>query len=235
MLSPAAHPEIEGYPDWGKRRALWSEEIESALAAYDQMVKKNIESARQKKKEKKGQQKKAPELTATVTATPVQFYVNLPLNTENPDQGPFFTGFASILTITLLEDGKPVAGATGTESVIGTKGEAVDQNPQSVTTNSGGQILDLVYKGAKTSTRAEGRAVAAAVFDANTKNPVDVTTQMTATLKLPRRGSAQTIFERRITNLDDSGIIRPPGPRQTGPAPNYTITIGAVTVKRLQR
>src|SRR5262249_10894542 len=48
--------EVEGYPDYWKRRALWSEEIETALAAYDQMVKKSIESARQKKKQKKEQE-----------------------------------------------------------------------------------------------------------------------------------------------------------------------------------
>ena len=91
----------------------------------------------------------------------------------------------------------------------------------------------MVSRGANTDTKAEGRAVAREVFDANTQKPVDVTTQMTLTLKLPRGGGAEITFKRRITNLDDKGNIRPPGPRQTGPAPNYTITIGQATVKRL--
>jgi len=173
------------------------------------------------------------ELTATVTEDPVEFYVNLPLNTENPAEGPFFTGFASILTITLLEDGKPVAGATGTELVTGSKGERIQQNPSPITTNSNGQTFDVVTRGAFTDTKAEGQAVARAVFDANTQNPVDVTTKMTITLRLPQGGGAEITFQRRITNLDDKGKIRPPGPRQTGPAPNYTITIGPPTVKRL--
>lgn len=173
------------------------------------------------------------ELTATVTEDPVELYVNLPFNTENPAQGPFFTGFASILTITLLEDGKPVAGATGTELVTGTKGERIQQNPSPVTTDKNGQTFDTVSRGANTDTKAEGRAIAREVFDANTQNRVDVTTQMTLTLKLPRGGGAEITFQRRITNLDDKGNIRSPGPRQTGPAPNYTITIGPATVKRL--
>ena len=48
--------------------------------------------------------------------------------------------------------------------------------------------FDVVSRGANTDTKAEGRAVAREVFDANTQNPVDVTTQMTLTLKLPRGG-----------------------------------------------
>jgi hypothetical protein len=51
-----------------------------------------------------------PKFTATVSAGPVDFDVNLRLNEENPDAGPFFTGFASVLTITLLKDGKAVEG-----------------------------------------------------------------------------------------------------------------------------
>ena len=221
--------------DWSNKRLMWSDEIDQALAAYDQMVKKSIEQARQKKKQKKEQEQAAgPQLTATVDVGPVTFDVNLPLNTENREAGPFFTGFSSVLTITLLEDGKPVSGATGTESVTGTKGEVIEQNPKPVTTNSDGQSFDLVSRGANTATRAEGRAVAGRVFDVNSRNPVDVTSQITLTLKLPRGGTAEITFTRRITNLDDKGNLRPPGPRQTGPAPQYTVTVGPATVRRLR-
>lgn len=225
--------EMDPFLDYSRKRALWSDEIESALAAYDQMVKKSVESARQKKKQKKEEEKKAPELTATVTASPVEFDVNLPLNTQNREQGPFFTGFNSILTITLSEDGNPVAGATGTEEVKGPKGERIDQNPSPITTNAAGQSFDLVGRGPTTSTRVD-RATAIRTFNENSNNPVDVTTQQTITLTLPRGGTVQIMFERRLTNLDQKGKIRPPGPLRTGPAQNYTITIGPVTVKRIK-
>lgn len=135
--------------------------------------------------------------------------------------------------LTLLEDGKPVSGATGTELVTGTKGEVIRQNPEPVTTNADGQTFDLVSRGAITDTSAEGRAIARAVFDENSRKPVDVTSQIKLTLKLPRGGTAEITFMRRITNLDDKGNIRPSGPARTGPAPNYSVTVGPATVKRL--
>jgi RHS repeat-associated protein len=172
------------------------------------------------------------ELTATVKESPVEFDFNLPLDPQNPNAGPFFTGFDSLLTITLFEDGKPVAGATGTEAVTGTKGEAVEQNPKAVTTNGDGQVFDLVTRGAHTETKLD-RATAVAVFQENALKPVDVTTQMVLTLKLPKGGSVEITFYRRLTNLDENGNLRPAGPIKTGGPTNFRITISSVTVKRL--
>jgi RHS repeat-associated protein len=174
-----------------------------------------------------------PKLTATVTVPPVEFEFNLPLNTQDPSKGPFFTGFGSILTITLYEDGKPVAGATGTEEVSGTKGEKIEQNPKPVTTNADGQILDLVGRGPKADKKVDF-ATARVVWDENALKPIDVRTEQQITVKLPSGGSAQITFQRRITNLDERGNIRPaPTIRQTGPAPNYTITATQPVVQRL--
>jgi RHS repeat-associated protein len=172
-----------------------------------------------------------PKLTATVTAAPVEFEINLPLGNDR-NKGPFFTGFGSILTITLYEDGKPVAGATGTEKVSGTKGETIRENPGSVTTNVDGQFFDLVSRGAITGAKADG-ATTLVVWDENALKPVDVTTKLTLTLKLPSGGSAEVMFERRITNLDKDGKLNPAGSLRTGPIPAYSITTTQPTVKRL--
>jgi len=90
----------------------------------------------------------------------------------------------------------------------------------------------LVTRGAITDFKV-GRDIAKAAFDENSLEPVDVTTAQTLTLKLRGGGSAEIKFERRITNLDSEGKIKPPGPRRTGPASNFTVTVGTATVRRL--
>jgi len=125
-----------------------------------------------------------------------------------------------------------VVGATGTESVTGTKGEKIEQNTRPVTTDDNGKTFDLVSRGAITDSKV-GRDVAIAAFNENSSKPVDVTTAQTLLLKLPGGGSAEIKFERRITNLDSEGRIKPPGPRRTGPASNFTVTVGIPTVRRL--
>jgi len=126
-----------------------------------------------------------------------------------------------------------VVGATGHEVVTAANGEPVTQNPKPVSTNSLGQVFDLVSRGPLTETRVD-RKIAIETFDANTQNAVDLTTRMTLTLKLPKNGSIEIVFDRRLTNVDENGKIRLAGPRMTGPAPNYTITIGPITVNRLR-
>ena len=172
------------------------------------------------------------ELTATVSFTPVAFDMNLPPDPKQPNVGPFFTGFDSILTITLLEDGNPVVGATGTEQVVGSKGEAVDQSPRPVTTDNKGQVFDVVSRGPATANKVS-LETAIQVYYENSRKPVDVTTRQTLTLNLPGGGSAQLMFERRLQNTDVNGNLRPSGRATTGPAAHYTITVGPVTVKRL--
>jgi hypothetical protein len=183
--------------------------------------------------EQKQRAKPKKELTVTVTVGTVTFDWNLAADLKKPNLGPFFTGFSSVLTIVLLEDGKPVVGATGTESVTGTKGEKIEQNPRPVTTNENGESFDLVTRGAIEDFKVS-LDIARKVFDVNSSNKVDVTTLQTMTLDLPGGGAAEIKFERRITNLDKDGNIRPPGPRRTGPASNFTVTVGTPTVRRLR-
>jgi len=45
--------EVEGYPDWWKRRALWTDEMARALAAYEQMVEQERANLAQRRKTKK--------------------------------------------------------------------------------------------------------------------------------------------------------------------------------------
>jgi len=124
-----------------------------------------------------------------------------------------------------------VVGATGTESVIGTKGEVVQQNARPVTTNSDGQIFDLVSRGSLSNDKVDAKT-ATEVFKENGTKPVDVTNRQTLTLKLASGGSVEITYERRLSNVE-KGILRPSGPLRTGGPTNYTITSGAVTVRRL--
>jgi hypothetical protein len=165
----------------------------------------------QQKKKKERQQANSG-LTATVTSSSIRFDVNMPLDPNRPNDPPFFTGFNSVQTITLLQDGKPVAGATGTEAVTGTKGEKIEQNPRPVTTNADGQIFDLVGRGGPDDGSRVDRATAIKLYNENALNPVDVTTRQPLTLNLPGGGAAQIAFLRRLTNLDDKGNLRPTGP-----------------------
>jgi hypothetical protein len=171
-------------------------------------------------------------LTVTVSAGPGRFDSNLPVDPSHPNDGPFFTGFGSVLTITLSANGAPVVGAKGTESVVGTKGEAVTQNPNPVSTDSRGQSFDMVTRGAFEPQKVNA-AIARQVFRVNSENPVDVTTRQTLALKLPSGGSVQVMFDRRITNLDAKGNIRPAGQLVTGPAANYSVSIFPITIKRM--
>lgn len=115
------------------------------------------------------------------------------------------------------------------ETVTGSKGEGIETNPKPVVSDANGQIFDLVSVGAFTDFRVD-RATAIRVFDENTQKLIDVTTQMILSLRLP---SAEVTFQRRLTNADANGYLRPPGPPRIGPAPNFTVTVGDVTVKRL--
>jgi hypothetical protein len=49
--------EMDPYLDFSKKRALWTNEIEQALAAYEQMVKTGLANLQKKKKEKQEQEK----------------------------------------------------------------------------------------------------------------------------------------------------------------------------------
>jgi len=102
-----------------------------------------------------------------------------------------------------------------------------------VTTNEKGQIFDLVSRGAIEEFKVD-RNTAISVFDTNSLKEVDVTTVQTITLNLPGGGSAEVKFNRRITNLDENGNIRSPGPRGIGRARNFTVTVGEPTVRRLR-
>jgi RHS repeat-associated protein len=183
--------------------------------------------------EQKRKPKPKKDLTVEITAGDVTFDWNMVPDLNKPNVGPFFTGFSSVLTIVLLEDGKPVVGASGTESVIGTKGEIVEQNPRPVTTNANGEIFDLVTRGAIENFKV-GLKVAFAAFNDNSSKPVDVTTLQTITLHLPAGGAAEIKFERRITNLDENGNIRTPGPPGMGRVSNFTVTVGTPTVRRVR-
>jgi RHS repeat-associated protein len=182
--------------------------------------------------EQKRKPKPKKELTVRVTAGEVTFDWNMGPDRSRPNVGPFFTGFSSVLTIVLLEDGKPVVGATGTESVTGSKGEKIERNPMPVTTNANGEIFDLVSRGAIENFKV-GREIAIAAFNENSSKPVDVTTLQTITLDLPGGGTAEIKFKRRITNLDENGNIRASGPPGIGRVSNFTVTIGTPTIRRL--
>lgn len=182
--------------------------------------------------EQKRKPKPKKELTVRVTAGEVTFDWNMGPDRSRPNVGPFFTGFSSVLTIVLLEDGKPVVGATGTESVTGSKGEKIERNPMPVTTNANGEIFDLVSRGAIENFKV-GREIAIAAFNENSSKPVDVTTLQTITLDLPGGGAAEITFKRRITNLDENGNIRASGPPGIGRVSNFTVTVGTPTIRRL--
>jgi RHS repeat-associated protein len=47
--------EVEGYPDWWKRRALWTDEMARAMSAYDQMVTQGRENLKKRRQQKKQQ------------------------------------------------------------------------------------------------------------------------------------------------------------------------------------
>ncbi|HEY0763681.1 MAG TPA: RHS repeat-associated core domain-containing protein [Pyrinomonadaceae bacterium] len=61
--------EMDPYLDYSKKRALWTNEIEQALAAYEQMVKTGLANLQKKKKEKEEQKKKPPVYDVTKDKT----------------------------------------------------------------------------------------------------------------------------------------------------------------------
>jgi hypothetical protein len=175
-----------------------------------------------------------PTLTATVSETPeVTFYFNAYLYTDPNGKPVYFTGYGAVQKITLLQDGKPVVGVTGTESVVGLKGEDLIQNPKSVNSQENGEILDLISRGAFTNEKVD-EEFGEKVFKVNGNNPVDITTRQTLTVTLPDGSRAQIIFDRRFRNVDDNGDLRPPGPMRSDVPTNYSLNVvSAVTVKRL--
>ena len=229
--------EVEGYGDMWKRRALWTDEIQRALERYQAMVDQGYENLaqrrRKKREERQRQQQAQPTLTATVSEPVVTFWFNTYMGTRPNGEPIYFTGYGAAQQITLYEDGKPVLGLVGTEDVVGLKGEEVTQNDKPVASKADGSITDFVSRGAETPEKIT-EASGVMIFKRVGQAPVDVTTRQTLTMKLPKGGSAQIIFDRRLTNLDDNGKVRPSGAMRSDVPTNFLLkVVSDITVKRL--
>ena len=230
--------EVEGYGDMWKRRARWTDEIERARACYQEMVDRgfaNLAQRRRKKRvETQRQQQAQPTLTATASEPVVTFWLNANLGTDSQGNPMYFTGYAAVQQIMLYEDGKPVLGLVGTERVEGLKGEAVIQNGRPVVAQEDGSIPDIVSRGPQAFPERITHASGEMIFKRVGQAPVDITTRQTLTVKLPQGGSAQIIFDRRLTNLDHKGKVRPSGSMQSEVPTNFTLrVVSEVTVNRL--
>ena len=174
-----------------------------------------------------GHEPPPPILTATVTASPEDFDVNLPL--EGGRQG-YFTGFDSVLTITVYSMGKPVASVTGTESVIPTKlcgDQQLKQNTRPVTVNPS---FDLVGVGLFSQTPVTDRSLVRRIFQENAFKACTQITEQRMTINVPGVGPATVNFERTFTNVDANGNLSPFRRSPNGVLINYSISTSKPTV-----
>jgi RHS repeat-associated protein len=146
--------EVEGYADYWKKRALWTDETARALAAYDQMVKTGLANLKQKQQEKKQRQQTASPRTSNVqTPTTATVKIGDPQTVRNKEvlnsKGlVYLTGIEADYAITFYDqDGNvmgPDSGITIQETVtqIGGEAQTIYQNPDPVQPDSDGVIHD---------------------------------------------------------------------------------------------
>jgi RHS repeat-associated protein len=146
--------EVEGYPDWWKRRALWTDEMARALAAYQQMVNNglaNLKLKAQQKQQQAEQQKLADDSVTvktpkgeTVTVTVQQMNEPAAFAHKNIN-GVKMTGVGVQLTFTVTDvEANPIQGATAHEHVEAKEGDKVRQNDHDVPLDEKGRGSDFV-------------------------------------------------------------------------------------------
>jgi RHS repeat-associated protein len=172
--------------------------------------------------------------SVTVTATPADFDVNLPLG-----EAGYFTGFDSVLTITIAgKNGVPMAGVTGTESVTGKSlcgDKTLIQRSSKFETNAAGQIFDVVSVGHPSKTKVTDKALVQKVFETNSTQACTQQTRQTLTINVPGMGTFKISFNRTLTNVS-KGKLRPNQYAKNGRnMGNYVISVGRVTVTPIRR
>ena len=110
--------EMNPYLDYSKKRALWTNEIEQALAAYDQMVKTGLANPQQKKKEKEAEQKKPEvyDVTKDKTVAKQVEQINKDAKPLPPDESPVLSNVSVVIGDTVNLSGVTVRDAYGVET-----------------------------------------------------------------------------------------------------------------------
>jgi RHS repeat-associated protein len=130
--------------------------------------------------------------------------------------GVLRTGVGVQLVFTFTENGKPVTGATVTESVKALKGEAITQNNQPVALDQRGRGSDFVTNSAPTPTNREQ---AQNLYDRLTK-PFETEQKATFKLTLATGKTIEITQIRSLTNLTPKGTLQPHD--RTLGTPGYT-------------
>lgn len=139
--------------------------------------------------------------------------------------GVLRTGVGVQLVFTFTENGKPVTGATVTESVVALQGNPITQNNTPVPLDSQGRGSDFVTNSAPTpTTRADRQKLYNQVTSAFI---TEQKATFTLTLKSGKRFEITQI--RTLTNQNAQGALNPTD-SSTG-TPRYTFTMKPLTAK----
>jgi RHS repeat-associated protein len=139
--------------DWSNKRALWTEGMEKALEAYEQMVAQGLANLRQKRKQKKAQPQPQQPGTDSVTVRTRRETVMVTVRQVNEPAaftgkkifGASRTGVGVELVFTVTDgNGRPLQGASAVESVESLEGPPIIQNPTPVEFDSEGRANDYV-------------------------------------------------------------------------------------------
>ena len=164
-------------------------------------------------------------ITVTVTADPVIWR----RNDELVKDELYFTGFGSLVTVTISKGGKGVSGVTGIEFVTGTgcgPDKTIKQNPRRFKTKEDGNVFDLVGVGLQTTSKETNVKKIQDAFIQNTGTACTQETKQTMNVQVPGVGAFRISFNRTLTNIDSNKDLRlnsiTPGGRNNG---NYVIDV----------
>ena len=141
----------------------------------------------------------------------------------------YFTGFGSLVTVTISKGGKGVSGVTGIEFVTGTgcgPDKTIKQNPRRFKTKEDGNVFDLVGVGLQTTSKETNVKKIQDAFIQNTGTACTQETKQTMNVQVPGVGAFRISFNRTLTNIDSNKDLRlnsiTPGGRNNG---NYVIDV----------
>jgi hypothetical protein len=179
-----------------------------------------------------------PKVTVTTSTDPTATNGTQPKANVPLPNGNYLTGVIAPLTIRITdESGNPLQGLTVTETNKVIEAEPklpFEENQGTVTTDANGSFTDIVAGNAeKTSTKVTPQE-ATKIIQNTIESRVKVVTEQTLTISTPGQGVIATaVYQRTITNLDDTGNRRPAfdssGRRHVN---NFSISVTPVTVSR---
>ncbi|HEX8845109.1 MAG TPA: RHS repeat-associated core domain-containing protein [Pyrinomonadaceae bacterium] len=223
--------EVEGYPDWWKRRALWTDEIERALAVYQQMVDQGLANLRLRQQQKREQQQPAPSAPPPVDSslegsplfnelnprpTGAQVYVG-PTNpvTDLNLTGTYDTGYYADASITIVDgNGVPMGpetGITAREEVAcrNAQGQttSVRQNPSAISPDATGAFPDVIGigMGLRPNRPVRDTPYESMIYNRLNSTPITETCTQTLTVFARGRGPALTVVTERTTSNEYGG------------------------------